>query len=144
MSMDTSGLASLMVAFALSSSVRFRTRAAAEECGARTHTLVGVGAALFTLAGYYGFGRGRPASMRRVSLPVVTGISFIGAGVIFLRRDGVQGLDGGHGLADRCGRRCSGSRALVDGDNRSVDLSDSLHSCATPLVGGDCLRPRTL
>ncbi len=54
---------------------------------------MGVGAALFTLAGFYGFG-GRSLSndATRVASQVVSGIGFIGAGVIFLRRDGVRGL----------------------------------------------------
>lgn len=91
--MNTSGLASLMVAFGLSSVIGLERELRQKSAGLRTHTLVGVGAALFTLAGYYGFG-GEEAGIdaTRVAAQVVTGIGFIGAGVIFLRRDGVRGL----------------------------------------------------
>ena len=91
--MDITGLASLAVAFVLSSVIGFEQELRQRSAGLRTHALVGVGAALFTLAGWHGFGgddEGLDAS--RVASQVVTGIGFIGAGVIFLRRDGVRGL----------------------------------------------------
>ncbi len=91
--MDTSGLASLAVAFVLSSLIGFERELRQKGAGLRTHTLVGVGAALFTLAGRYGFG-GEDVGIdpTRIAAQVVTGIGFIGAGVIFMRRDGVRGL----------------------------------------------------
>jgi putative Mg2+ transporter-C (MgtC) family protein len=91
--MDTAGLASLGLAFVLSSVIGFEREIRQKSAGLRTHTLVGVGAALFTLAGWYGFGgRGLGVDSTRVASQVVTGIGFIGAGVIFMRRDGVRGL----------------------------------------------------
>jgi putative Mg2+ transporter-C (MgtC) family protein len=91
--MDTTGLASLAIAFALSSVIGFERELRQKSAGLRTHTLVGVGAALFTLAGWHGFGGGDEGlDASRVASQVVTGIGFIGAGVIFLRRDGVRGL----------------------------------------------------
>ncbi len=91
--MDFSGIWSLAVAFALSSVIGFERELRQKSAGLRTHTLVGVGAALFTLAGRYGFG-GEDAGIdaTRIASQVVTGIGFIGAGVIFMRRDGVRGL----------------------------------------------------
>jgi len=90
---DTSGLASLALAFALSSVIGFERELRQKSAGLRTHTLVGVGAALFTLAGWYGFGdREVGVDTTRIASQVVTGIGFIGAGVIFMRRDGVRGL----------------------------------------------------
>lgn len=91
--MDTQGLASLALAFVLSSVIGFERELRQKSAGLRTHTLVGVGAALFTLAGWYGFGdRALGTDATRVASQVVTGIGFIGAGVIFMRRDGVRGL----------------------------------------------------
>ena len=91
--MDTSGLASLALAFVLSSVIGFERELRQKSAGLRTHTLVGVGAALFTLAGWYGFGdREVGVDTTRIASQVVTGIGFIGAGVIFMRRDGVRGL----------------------------------------------------
>ncbi|HEY7762148.1 MAG TPA: MgtC/SapB family protein [Actinomycetota bacterium] len=93
MDLDTTGLASLAVAFVLSSVIGFERELRQKSAGLRTHTLVGVGAALFTLAGWYGFGgRSLGTDATRIASQVVTGIGFIGAGVIFMRRDGVRGL----------------------------------------------------
>jgi putative Mg2+ transporter-C (MgtC) family protein len=61
------------------------------------HTLVGVSAALFMLISKYGFNDilayGRVVlDPSRVAAQVVSGIGFIGGGVIFMRRDVVRGL----------------------------------------------------
>jgi putative Mg2+ transporter-C (MgtC) family protein len=90
---EPSGLGGLLLAFALSSVIGFERELRQKSAGLRTHTLVGVGAALFTLAGRYGFpGDALGTDPARIAAQVVTGIGFIGAGVIFTRRDGVRGL----------------------------------------------------
>jgi putative Mg2+ transporter-C (MgtC) family protein len=61
-----------------------------KAAGIRTHALVSVGAALFTLAGAYGFpelDRGETVDPMRVAAQVASGIGFIGAGAIL--RDGM-------------------------------------------------------
>jgi putative Mg2+ transporter-C (MgtC) family protein len=68
-----------------------------KSAGLRTHTLVGVSAALIMLVSKYGFmdvlANGRIVlDPSRVAAQVVPGIGFIGGGVIFLRRDVVRGL----------------------------------------------------
>jgi len=61
--------------------------------GVRTHALVGIGAALFTIAGAYGFdGTQTGGDMTRVAAQVVTGIGFLGAGTIIRNQDKVKGL----------------------------------------------------
>ena len=60
--------------------------------GVRTHALVGIGAALFTIAGAYGFGQTQANDMSRVAAQVVTGIGFLGAGTIIRNQDKVKGL----------------------------------------------------
>jgi putative Mg2+ transporter-C (MgtC) family protein len=65
--------------------------------GLRTYTLVGVGAALFVLVSIYGFSEtlepGRAVlDPSRVAAQIVSGIGFIGGGLIFVRRDAVRGL----------------------------------------------------
>lgn len=90
-------LALLGVAFLLSSVIGLERELRQKSAGLRTHTLVGVGAALFILVSKYGFNdvlvegtvRLDPS---RVAAQVASGIGFIGAGVIFVRRDGVRGL----------------------------------------------------
>jgi putative Mg2+ transporter-C (MgtC) family protein len=69
-----------------------------KAAGLRTHMLVSVGAALFTMVGAYGFadlvGHGRVISYdpSRIAAQVVTGIGFLGAGVIFRQGFTIRGL----------------------------------------------------
>src|SRR4051794_41365889 len=69
----------------------------AKSAGLRTHTLVGVGAAVFMLVSKYGFGdlvdqAGVSVDPSRIAAQVVSGIGFIGGGLIFVRRGIVRGL----------------------------------------------------
>ncbi len=68
-----------------------------KNAGLRTHALVGVGAALFMLISKYGFSdvlqpRQVVLDPSRVAAQIVTGVGFLGAGLIFVRRDSVRGL----------------------------------------------------
>jgi putative Mg2+ transporter-C (MgtC) family protein len=58
--------------------------------------LVGIGAALFMLISKYGFTdvleRGVVLDPSRMAAQIVSGIGFLGAGLIFVRRDSVRGL----------------------------------------------------
>lgn len=67
-----------------------------KSAGVRTYALVGLGSAGFTLVGTFGFEelveRSVAYDPSRIAAQVVTGIGFIGAGVIFMRRDIVRGL----------------------------------------------------
>ena len=70
---------------------------AAKSAGLRTHTLVGVGSAGYMLISKYGFsdllGTEHVAlDPSRVAAQIVSGIGFIGGGLIFVRRDAVRGL----------------------------------------------------
>ena len=90
--MEWSALGNLALAFGLSSIVGFERELRKKDAGLRTHTLVGLGAALFTLAGRFGFPESTTFDASRIAAQVASGIGFIGAGVIFLRRDVVRGL----------------------------------------------------
>ncbi|MEU5875038.1 MgtC/SapB family protein [Glycomyces sp. NPDC047369] len=67
-----------------------------KPAGMRTHALIAVGAALFVLAGRYGFGHIEPGTPgvdpARIAAQVVTGVGFLGAGVIFFHRNLVYGM----------------------------------------------------
>jgi putative Mg2+ transporter-C (MgtC) family protein len=90
--MEWGALGALALAFGLASVVGFERELRKKDAGLRTHTLVGVGAALFTLAGRFGFPESATFDPSRIAAQVASGIGFIGAGVIFLRRDVVRGL----------------------------------------------------
>jgi putative Mg2+ transporter-C (MgtC) family protein len=86
----------LGLAFLLSSVIGLEREWRQKSAGLRTHTLVGVGAALFMLVSKYGFGdmigHGVSLDPSRVAAQVVSGLGFIGGGLIFVRRDAVRGL----------------------------------------------------
>jgi putative Mg2+ transporter-C (MgtC) family protein len=86
----------LGLALALTSLIGLEREWHHKATGLRTHTLVGVGAALFVIVSKYGFrdvaGAQVSIDPSRVAAQVVSGIGFIGGGLIFVRGDAVRGL----------------------------------------------------
>lgn len=86
----------LACAFVLSGIIGLERELRQKSAGARTHILVGLGSALFTLVSAYGFahllGDEVILDPSRIAAQIVTGIGFIGAGVIFVRQNIVSGL----------------------------------------------------
>lgn len=60
--------------------------------GLRTHTLVCLGSTVFTLVSYLGFTSFAGVDASRIAAGIVTGIGFIGAGVIFRQGPLVKGV----------------------------------------------------
>ena len=86
-----------LLALILSALIGMEREIRAKSAGLRTHTLVGLGAAVFMLVSKYGFGdlthvAGISIDPSRIAAQVVSGIGFIGGGLIFVRRDIVRGL----------------------------------------------------
>ena len=83
-------------AFVLAAIIGIEREVRHKSAGARTHILVGLGSALFTLVSVYGFaGMVEDETVRdpgRIAAQIVTGIGFLGAGVIFVRQNVVSGL----------------------------------------------------
>src|SRR6202453_4882906 len=89
--------AELGVALVLSALIGLEREVRQKSAGLRTHTLVGVGAGLFMLISKYGFNDvlvpGRVIlDPSRMAAQIVTGVGFLGAGLIFVRSDAVRGL----------------------------------------------------
>jgi putative Mg2+ transporter-C (MgtC) family protein len=86
----------LALAFVLCSLIGIEREWAQKSAGLRTHALVGLGAALFMLVSKYGFvdvmAPGVSLDPSRVAAQIVSGIGFIGGGLIFVRKDAVRGL----------------------------------------------------
>ncbi|MER7074156.1 MgtC/SapB family protein [Terrabacter sp. NPDC000476] len=86
----------LTMAFALSATIGLERNRRLKSAGLRTHTLVGVGSAVFTLVSAHGFAGAAGATAlvdpSRIAAQIVSGIGFLGAGVIFVRRGSVSGL----------------------------------------------------
>jgi putative Mg2+ transporter-C (MgtC) family protein len=89
----------LVVAAALGGAVGLERELDEKAAGLRTHMLVSVGSALFTMVGAYGFydflvggGNVVRADPGRIAAQIVTGIGFLGAGVIFRQGFTIRGL----------------------------------------------------
>ncbi len=68
-----------------------------KAAGTRTFALVSIGAALFAIISSEGFS-GEAADPTRVASLIVSGIGFLGAGLIIFRGDRVEGLTTAAGL----------------------------------------------
>ncbi|MFJ3958104.1 MgtC/SapB family protein [Arthrobacter sp. NPDC090010] len=87
----------LSIALILSTAVGVERQLRQKSTGMRTHTLVGLAAALFMVVSKYGFDDvADPGSVSldpsRVAAQIVSGIGFLGAGLVFVRRNKVRGL----------------------------------------------------
>jgi putative Mg2+ transporter-C (MgtC) family protein len=87
----------LGLAFFLSALIGLEREIRHKSAGLRTYTVVGTAAALFVLISKYGFTDVLIADRivldpSRVAAQIVSGIGFIGAGLIFVGQDRVRGL----------------------------------------------------
>ncbi len=87
----------LVLAAVLGGAVGLERELREREAGLRTHLLVSVGAAIFTLVSAYGFGdfrygMGLTLDPTRIAAQIVTGIGFLGAGAIIRQGLSVRGL----------------------------------------------------
>ncbi|HEU4492548.1 MAG TPA: MgtC/SapB family protein [Rubrobacteraceae bacterium] len=96
-------VARLLITTALCGAIGFERETRDQTAGFRTHILLGLGAALFTLVSAYGFapftqaalesdGRGIQFDPTRIAAQIVTGIGFLGAGAIIRQGTDVRGL----------------------------------------------------
>lgn len=76
----------LLLAAALGAVVGYQRERAGKSAGLRTHILICIGAAIFTVVSLVGFSQ---ADTARVAAGVVAGIGFIGAGAIIRGGEGI-------------------------------------------------------
>ncbi len=81
----------ISIAVGLAAIVGVERELQSEYAGLRTHALVGLGAATFTVISSHAFRAGDP-DPTRIAAQIVTGIGFIGAGSILRNERGVRGL----------------------------------------------------
>lgn len=113
-------LAELGLALVLSTLIGVERAVQQKSAGLRTHTLVGVGSALFMEVSQHGFNNVLGMEHvsfdpSRVAAQVVSGIGFIGGGIIFVRRDAVRGLTTAATVWLTCaiGMACGGGLPLL-------------------------------
>ena len=85
--------------------IGFERKSRSKEAGVRTHTLVAIGAALMMIISKYAFADmlngeagARGADTARIAAQVVSGVGFLGAGIIMYRRDSLRGLTTAAGI----------------------------------------------
>jgi putative Mg2+ transporter-C (MgtC) family protein len=110
----------LGLALLLSSAIGLERETRQKTAGLTTYSLVGIGAALFMLVSGYGFAdvaASRHISLdpSRVAAQIVSGIGFIGGGIIFVRRDTVRGLTTAAGvwITAAVGMACGGDLPIL-------------------------------
>jgi putative Mg2+ transporter-C (MgtC) family protein len=87
----------IIIAGICGATIGFERKARLKEAGMRTHLVVAMGAALIMIVSKYGFNdvtgfKGVTLDPSRIAAQVVSGIGFLGAGMIFLRKQAVSGL----------------------------------------------------
>src|ERR1700724_2716673 len=119
---------SLAMATLLGACIGFERQWRQRMAGLRTNTLVAIGAASFVIFEGLFPDDGSPT---RVAAQVVSGIGFLGAGIIF--REGVSGT----GLNTAATLWCSGAVGLLAGSGHPLPrgLGTSFGGLANPTVG---------
>ena len=69
-----------------------------KDAGFRTHLIVALGSALMMVISKYGFADSPDYDAARVASNVITGISFLGAGMIFVKGANIKGLTTAAGI----------------------------------------------
>ena len=96
MTIDWTFIMRIFVAGLLGGVIGFEREFRAKEAGVRTHFIVALGSALFMIISQFAFSGRFDAA--RVAAQVVSGIGFIGAGVIIFQKNVVRGITTAAGL----------------------------------------------
>lgn len=84
--------------------IGFERKSRSKEAGVRTHALVALGAALMMIISKYAWSDvlalagSKGVDTSRIASQIVTGIGFLGAGIIVYRRDSLRGLTTAAGI----------------------------------------------
>ncbi len=107
-------LINILLAAVLGFAIGFERKLRFKEAGVRTHTIVSIGASLIMVVSKFAFG-GMNADVSRVAAQIVSGISFLGAGIIMLRGSKMHGLTTAAGIwaTAGVGMACGGELYIV-------------------------------
>ncbi len=106
-------LLDLLLSVVLGFAIGFERKLRLKEAGIRTHTIVSVGAALMMVVSKYAFGS--EADSARVAAQIVSGVGFLGAGMIVYKQHEVHGLTTAAGVwaAAGVGMACGGQLYVI-------------------------------
>ena len=93
----------IVIAAVCGTAIGFERQNRLKVAGIRTHLIVALGAALITIVSKYGFedilGKtGVALDPSRIAAQIVSGIGFLGAGIIFVRKQEISGLTTAAGI----------------------------------------------
>ncbi len=89
---ECNGLIGIAIALVLGFAIGLERKFRAKEAGIRTHTIVCVGAALVMVVSKYAFADVQSYDAARIAAQVISGIGFLGAGIIVYRHNEIRGL----------------------------------------------------
>ncbi len=106
-------LLDLLLSVALGFVIGFERKLRLKEAGIRTHTIVCVGSALIMVVSKYAFGS--EADSARVAAQIVSGVGFLGAGMIVYKQHEVHGLTTAAGVwaTAGVGMACGGQLYII-------------------------------
>jgi len=118
---DLTYLLRIVISIALGFIIGFERKLRYKEAGVRTHAIVAAGSCLIMLVSKYGFSDIGGTDGSRIAAQIVSGIGFIGAGMILYKRQALHGLTtaagiwttAGIGMAVGCGMYILSAGATV-------------------------------
>lgn len=88
----------ILVAGLCGAFIGYERRNRNKEAGIRTHAIIALSAALIMIVSKYGFSDVQEYDAARMAAQIVSGVGFLGAGVIFVRHGTVSGLTTAAGM----------------------------------------------
>lgn len=88
----------LLVATLCGGVIGYERNSQNKPSGVRTHAILALGSALAMLISQYGFVDATKVDVARIAAQVVSGVGFLGAGIIFMRSGSVIGLTTAAGM----------------------------------------------
>ncbi|MBR2788629.1 MAG: MgtC/SapB family protein [Erysipelotrichaceae bacterium] len=82
----------------IGSLIGYERYSASKEAGVRTHAVVSLASCLLMIISQYGFVGAERFDAARIAAQAVSGIGFLGAGIIFVQRGTIQGLSTAAGM----------------------------------------------
>lgn len=103
MTMQVEFLLRIAIAAICGTAIGFERQSRLKVAGVRTHLIVALGAALMMIVSKYGFSdilgkSGVALDPSRIAAQIVSGIGFLGAGIIFVRKQEISGLTTAAGI----------------------------------------------
>ena len=94
----TEWLLRIICSVAMGLAIGYERQSRSKEAGVRTHAIVAMASCLLMLTSKYGFADVEKVDASRIAAAAVSGIGFLGTGVIFVQRATIQGLTTAAGL----------------------------------------------